>query len=64
MTTKKSLMKKAREDDVTRDFWNGLHDETRKPENIEQVENNNCSDFLSIDKRILFTAICISLFIV
>ena len=57
-------MKKAREDDVTRDFWNGLHDETRKPENIEQVENNNCSDFLSIDKRILFIAICISLFIV
>ena len=63
MVTKKTLMKKAGKNEATSNFWNELDDEKRKPENIEQYENN-CSHFPSIDKTILTLAICISLFIV
>ena len=62
-TATNSLMKMNREDDKTKNFWNGLHHEKNKKENIEARIGNNCS-VLSVDKRLLFTAIAITLFTV
>ena len=46
---------------TTREFWNGLPQETKKEEVI-QIGSN--SSVLSVDKRLLFTALAITLLIV
>ena len=54
---------KINRDDSTTLFWNGLSQEIEKKQESAEKIGNNCNHFISVDKMLLFTAMCMTLFI-